>query len=243
MALSREQISEINRRNAASSTGPRTAFGKSHSCMGRLTHGLRAETLVLPNEPAGWVAELKSEWGHYYQPRSPGRRALVDRAIMATVHHKRSSRYVTGTLGKQVRNARLAFDQQQQDVVLHYMDLLKADPNAGARGLNSTAAGCRKLASEWAGLLADLDRDGHWVPSRCEHATRLMGSRPEDPGDESAFWFRYHNVAAVDPRDEFAEAELAALSASGAFARHVYSGSAAGPRPRRRRPRRGCVKP
>ena len=133
---------------------------------------------------------------------------------MATVHHKRSSRYVTGTLGTQVRHATLTFDQQQADVVLHYWGLLKADPNAAARGLNRSAGGCRKLASEWVGLLSELDADGYWVQSRCDHATRLMGNRPEDPSDETAFWFRYYNVAAVEPRDEAVEAWLAAAGDS-----------------------------
>jgi hypothetical protein len=219
MSLSAEQISEINRRNAARSTGPKTTAGKARASMNSCIHGLRSEKLTLPNEPADWVDALAGEWESYYQPQSPGRRALVDRAVLATVHHKRSRRYLTGILDTQVRGAVHAFNVQQEDVVRHYMELLKSDPGAAARGLNRSAAGCRQLVSEWLGLLADLDTDGHWIQSRREHATRLMGRRPEDPNDEGAFWLRYYNVAAREPQNE---AAMAAVIGPGSLPDTLY---------------------
>ena len=41
---------EANRRNAQRSTGPKTDAGKAAACLNRLKHGLRAETVVLPEE-------------------------------------------------------------------------------------------------------------------------------------------------------------------------------------------------
>jgi hypothetical protein len=41
---------EINRRNAASSTGHRSAAGKMQVRVNALKHGLRAKTLILPGE-------------------------------------------------------------------------------------------------------------------------------------------------------------------------------------------------
>ena len=205
MALSPEQISEINRRNAARSTGPKSTV---NSCMNSYKHGLRSESLTLPNEPTDWVDKLTAEWRDYYQPQSPGRCALLDRAVLATVHHKRSRRYLTGTVGKQVRGAELAFDTQQQDVVRHYMELLESDPPAATRGLKRSAAGTRRLLTAWVGLESDLLTYGHWSTFSCEYATTLMGHCPNEPCDATAFWIRYNNVAAQEPRDEAALAEL-----------------------------------
>ena len=209
MALSPKQVSEINRRNAAKSTGPKSTV---NSCINSYKHGLRAESLTLPNEPTAWVDELTAEWRNYYQPQSPGRCALLDRAVLATVHHKRSRCYLTGALSEQVRGAELAFNLQQHDLALHYMELLKSDPPAATRGLNRSAAGARQLLTEWQGLEADLCTNDHWSTSRREHASRLMGFRPEDPSDVGAFWFRYYNIAAREPRNE---AALAALTGQG----------------------------
>jgi len=64
--------------------------------------------------------------------------------------------------------------------------------------LRRTAAGCRKLISEFVSLEDDLIHEGHWVTSRREHATRLLGHRPEDPKDEDSYWLRLLNVAAQE---------------------------------------------
>ena len=208
MPLTPEQISEINRKNASHSTGPKSQSGKSRSSVNACTHGLRAETLTLPNERGEWVRELTEEWLYYYQPRSPGRRALVERAVLATVHHKRSRRYLTGALDEQVRRATLDFNVQQEDVMRHSLDLLKTDPSAAVRGLSRTAAGCRQLISEFKGLQRDLSVDGHLVMAACDHLARLLGRRPEDPNDVTAFWLHYYNRAAREPRSEAMQAEL-----------------------------------
>ena len=49
MAISAAKL-EANRRNAQKSTGPRTEEGKNRSKLNAVTHGGRAETLVLRNE-------------------------------------------------------------------------------------------------------------------------------------------------------------------------------------------------
>jgi hypothetical protein len=41
---------EANRKNAAKSTGPRTAQGKANVRLNAVTHGLTGATVVLPHE-------------------------------------------------------------------------------------------------------------------------------------------------------------------------------------------------
>ncbi len=49
-AMASEKQVEANRRNALRSTGPRTADGKARSRLNAVTHGLTAQTLILPEE-------------------------------------------------------------------------------------------------------------------------------------------------------------------------------------------------
>jgi hypothetical protein len=75
---------EINRRNAAKSTGPRTPEGKNRSKFNALKHGMTAKTLVLPGEDAEAFQERIDAWTNDLQPRNDFERDLVVRA--ATVY-------------------------------------------------------------------------------------------------------------------------------------------------------------
>ena len=210
MALSPEQISQINRQNASHSTGAKTEEGRRRSSANSCKHGMTAQKLVLANEPKDWILDLTARWLDHYQPQSPGRQALVDRAVMATVHHERSKTYLTGALGEQVRTAQRNYDQQQQDVVLHYVDLLTTDPATAVRRLKQSAAGCR-----W--LICELQKfQGEWIDAGVSGVAaapgRLAGSlgcRLDDPLDAEAYTLWYYNTAAHAPRTEWAVAHLA----------------------------------
>jgi hypothetical protein len=193
MALSPEEVSRINRQNAARSTGPSQA-NRRKTRMNSTVHGLRASKVVLPNESEQEIQTLMDEWTEHYRPTSPGRRALVDRAVMATVHHQRSKRYLKATLGTQVRGARRAFDEEQEDIVEHYTRLLPVDAPAAVRGLRRTAAGCRWALREWLALETHLI-EGIWTPSCRERATRLLGHNPDDLKDEVSYDLLYLTVS------------------------------------------------
>jgi hypothetical protein len=197
MALSREEISRINKQNAARSTGPSEA-GKRKSRLNSTVHGLTATKVILPNESEGEIQQLMDDWTTYYRATAPGRRALVDRAVTATLHHERSKRYLAATLREQVRGAERAFDEEQDNIVQHYTELLPVDPAAAIRGLRRTAAGCRHVLREWFELETHLS-NGLWTHSCYERATRLLGHKPEDRRDEVSFRLCYHSIACMAP--------------------------------------------
>ena len=76
MPLTPEQRSQINRANAAKSTGP-SAAGKLRSRYSALRHGLRAKVLALPNEDPAVVAARTEAWNEFYRPKSPAAHHLV----------------------------------------------------------------------------------------------------------------------------------------------------------------------
>jgi hypothetical protein len=72
-----------SRRNARLSTGPKTPAGKAASSMNALRHGLRARTVVLPNEKQADFDEMLLALQNQFQPQNPTEQHLVDQAAIA----------------------------------------------------------------------------------------------------------------------------------------------------------------
>lgn len=72
-----------NRRNAARSTGPRTARGKAASSKNATKHGLLSRDVVLGDEDAGEFARFGREMRKALGPRGELERLLAARAIAA----------------------------------------------------------------------------------------------------------------------------------------------------------------
>ena len=68
---------EANLRNAASSTGPRTLSGRSRSRLNAVTHGLTAETLILPGEDPRAFQRRLEKWTAELAPAYPFEQDLV----------------------------------------------------------------------------------------------------------------------------------------------------------------------
>ncbi len=71
--MSTQKQIEANRRNAQKSTGPRTPEGRAAVHLNGVTHGLTAETLVLPGEDQSDFAVLLADLEAEHCPRHPHR--------------------------------------------------------------------------------------------------------------------------------------------------------------------------
>ncbi|MBV9300937.1 MAG: hypothetical protein JOY62_15255 [Acidobacteriaceae bacterium] len=69
---------EINRANAQHSTGPRTDEGKRISSQNSFKHGLYSKQLVLPNESAAELDELRAKLRSEHQPVNTTEEILVN---------------------------------------------------------------------------------------------------------------------------------------------------------------------
>jgi len=179
MPLTPEERAEVNRKNAAKSTGPRTEAGKAASRRNALKHGLRAEALALPNEDPAAVAARGDAWNDYYRPESPAAQHLVNACVAATLLSDRCQRYHDAALARQVRKAVDAWDLAREEETETLADWLKGNPAGAVRRLKHTAHGCRWLIGEWGSLLAALDDRGQWTGPERDQAVRLLGLRPE----------------------------------------------------------------
>jgi hypothetical protein len=74
---------EANRRNALKSTGPRTPEGKAIVSMNSLRHGLRARTIVLPNENPEEFHQLCDDLEAEWQPQSRTEQFYVEQMAVS----------------------------------------------------------------------------------------------------------------------------------------------------------------
>src|SRR5919109_1099729 len=98
---------EANRRNAARSTGPRTAEGKDKVRLNALKHGLSATTVVLPHEDAQAYQQRLETWTAELAPRGDVGRYLVERAARISWQLDRADLHETARLAKPVRQDRI----------------------------------------------------------------------------------------------------------------------------------------
>jgi|SRR5689334_9576177 len=82
---------EINRRNAARSTGPRSDRGKIRVRMNALKHGLRAKTLLPGEDEQAYHTRLDA-WTECLQPRDDVEQFMVARAVHASWNLQRVDR-------------------------------------------------------------------------------------------------------------------------------------------------------
>lgn len=87
-----------NRRNAARSTGPRTAGGKAASSRNALRHGLTAQMVVLDWEHAAAFEELRRSLVDQFSPETPADNVLVEHLAGALWRLNRAGAYEAGLM-------------------------------------------------------------------------------------------------------------------------------------------------
>src|SRR5439155_5487928 len=139
------------KRNAARSTGPRSASGKKIASMNSLKHGLRADSHALPNENPHVAAQRADAWDSFYRPASPAAQHLVNECVRATLLSDRIDRYHCAALSEQIRDAERGYDRRYGADAEPAKALLcpELDPGPGLRALAEVMAGCRAMLERW----------------------------------------------------------------------------------------------
>jgi hypothetical protein len=153
MTMSTSQTrTDINRANAKHSTGPRTAEGKARSRMNALTHGLRAEEVVIPTEDATEFAEFLAAWIADWNPPTMARRQLVEHAAVAAWRLKRCVRLESSRIGLRIKTAHDIWDASMDKTLDDIVEGFGDDPAGCVEKLRSTCAGVSRLFDLWAGI-------------------------------------------------------------------------------------------
>ena len=162
---------EANRRNAQKSTGPKTEEGKKKVRLNALTHGLTAQTVVLPHEDAEAYQQRLDDWTADLQPRTKMERYLVERAVRVSWQLDRADFHERARLVRRIEQLRreraktgggparalvkqlLAIPKETEVYQIpSENDPPRVQPAHLVAQLEATAAGCQALLDEWFGL-------------------------------------------------------------------------------------------
>jgi hypothetical protein len=89
--MATEKQLAANRRNAAKSTGPKSAAGKEVARMNALKHGFQAEQVVIPGEDPEEFEALLKGLDEHFQPIGSLEHVLVDRITYCTWRLRRAN--------------------------------------------------------------------------------------------------------------------------------------------------------
>jgi hypothetical protein len=124
---------EISRRNGAKSKGPKTPEGKERSKFNALKHGMRARTIVLPDEDADVLQIRINTWTDDLQPQSDLERDLIVRAAALSWQLDRADSTIVARLASTIRHAAPAAALHQQAEAAALGRLLFRDPHGSYR--------------------------------------------------------------------------------------------------------------
>ena len=198
---------EANRRNAQKSTGPKTQEGKDKVRLNALTHGLTAQTVVLPHEDSQAYDERRKAWTSELCPDGQVGAYLAERAVRISWQLDRADFYERDRLARrareiprQHRRSRVRAAENLMSKLLHPPDRQPTEIRAGRvihhpepphpslliHRLEATAEGCRLLLDRWNLICAAADQwlephdwPGNALTDRAQ-IVRLLGFREEE---------------------------------------------------------------
>jgi hypothetical protein len=106
---------DANRRNAAKSTGPRTAEGKAKVRFNAVTHGLTAATVVLPHEDQQPYQHRLEAWTRELKPPGDFGQYLVERLGKISRQLDRADTFEQAKLTKRIQDAPRLFGKSHAE--------------------------------------------------------------------------------------------------------------------------------
>ncbi len=234
MTMTPTMRAEINRRNAARSTGPKSAEAKLRTRFNAVKHGCRARLPIVPGEdPEAYQRRLEA-WTDKFRPADDVELYLVERAVHVSWQLDRADRAEVARLAQEAADeaARQAREVAMLGAELFHIPGCKivnypagvggldagpvSEPHEWSHGrhptrlvvaLEATAMGCTWLREQWAALGKLLDAGLNWQAPDRLRAIRLLGRQPMDLAQAEQVLDIYLACHAMDPQgpDVFAE--------------------------------------
>ncbi|WP_435016024.1 hypothetical protein TA3x_003583 [Tundrisphaera sp. TA3] len=217
---------EANRRNAALSTGPRSAEGKQKSRRNALKHGLAGDGVVVPEGQVAEVDALAARLEAELKPSGEMGRILVRRIAVMSNRLDACERNAAAATARRVRDAQKHRDTARRAEVNEHAAILELDPDRAVARLMETPEGIDGLIEAWNVLRGKLARPGKlvWNDHDDRHVDHLLGRHagmhpptPFDPilrairGDFSGLTADQGAGLTRNARKRWAREQLAAL--------------------------------
>ena len=191
---SQKQI-EANRQNAAKSTGPRSAEGKTKVARNALKHGLAGHGVIFPEEMADQIYDRMNFLRASYRPDSPAQEWLFVRICIESV---RADSCLHQLIALRDEAATRAGESWDDDRALEAEELgagIGRRPELVRLRLLRSKHGALWLVAQWEELERRLDISGEWTEAATGRGLDLLGV-PIDA--RQGVWER---LAGDDPRD------------------------------------------
>lgn len=171
-----------NRKNAARSTGPKTAEGKQRSRRNGLKHGLTGAGVVLVEDDRTEVDRRERDLQRELAPTSTLGSILVGQMATLSVRMEQGARREAASLATRVRHSGEAFDRDRAEQAGRIFATLASDPRGVVAELRGSSEGVDRMLVAWGDLRANLTHPVriHWMPADQEAAAHLAGLRPEE---------------------------------------------------------------
>jgi hypothetical protein len=197
-----------NYENSLKSTGPKTEAGKEIARQNALKHGLRAETLTLPDESPEELQFRAEAWFEAVQPETHDEEMLVDQLVLDTLRIERLAKAEAEVLNEQVRNANSNWFRDRSMSTLEYVKLQETDPARALILLKNCGGGVEYLLNRWKALHATFEANQFLSNlGLIKVMMRLEGSDPEclRDGSANAYVLAVRAVACVPDHENNAE--------------------------------------
>ena len=179
---------EANRRNAARSTGPKTAEGKAKSRLNAFQHGMAgAGDLLAPGEDGDLVASRTAAFVRELGAEGASGRILAHRAALLSIRMERLAEGEMIAVEAAERQARADFDDQRSESIEELIAeavTVGTNPAFALAELVGCPDGIDRLRDVWGDLLVSLR--GIDPDDAIEQAARWLGLAAAHParGDE-----------------------------------------------------------
>ena len=179
MVCSPAQIA-ANRRNAALSTGPRTASGKKQSRRNALKHGMTGAGVALPDEDSAAVETRFEAFEADLKPKGAVAEFVVRQVALMSVRMERCARHESAELTRDMLRAGDVEADARDEELKRLIASIADDPASVARKLRRSPEGIDWMIGRWEWLKAELlDRAiERWSKPHRELADRLTGREP-----------------------------------------------------------------
>ena len=176
-----------NQANAQKSTGPKTAEGKARVRLNAVTHGLTAETIVLPFENADEFESMRAGWIEDWKPQTETRLALVELAVAGAWRLRRSLKNERNRLADKMNAAVAAHDERTMTWLREGVRLLSVNPSQGLEILKSDVRGVWFLIKHWEKLAEAATHPRSWADPDLHHNGFMngIGYRSEVSADQA----------------------------------------------------------
>ena len=174
MAASSDRKIEANRRNAARSTGPKSAEGKEKSRRNGWKHGMAA-VVVVPEEETKALDLAVAGWTEQVGPGDVVEASLVHQMAAADVRMRRCAQINESAMEGDAVEAVRRWEAKQRHRVRRKAQDLKHDPVNVVADLEASSFGCDWMIRRWRFLDGGLKLGFGWPQAHLEEALRLLG--------------------------------------------------------------------